>query len=192
MEIAADIAQAFNFTYGDILTIPEALTRPEVAVVPGTDGRKMSKSYDNVLPIFAPAQQLHKHVMSIVTDSRTPEQPKDPNRDNLYLIYRLIATPAEAESMRLRYLQGGFGYGEVKQAIFEALERTFGEARAKYNAYIQDKVYLETMLMDGAGKARAIGGPVLAKMRKAVGMRSRQVSKETDRQGNKPHGDRRP
>jgi tryptophanyl-tRNA synthetase len=171
VEIAADIAQAFNFAYGEILTIPEALIRPEVALVPGTDGRKMSKSYDNILPIFAPSKQLRKRVMSIVTDSRTPDQPKDPDSDNLFLIYKLIATPAEIETMRQRYLAGGFGYGEVKQAIYEVLERNFGEARTKYDTYMQDKVYLEKMLMEGAEKARAIGGPLLAKMRRAVGMR---------------------
>jgi len=171
VEIAADIAQSFNYTYGDILTIPEALIKSEVAVVPGTDGRKMSKSYDNVLPIFAPAKQLRKRVMGIVTDSRLPEQPKDPETDNLYLIYRLIATLEETEAMRQRYLAGGFGYGEVKQAIYEALERTFGEARAKYDQFSGDKAYLEKMLMEGAEKARAIGGPILDKMRRAVGMR---------------------
>ena len=171
VEIAADIAQAFNYTYGDILTIPEALIRQEVAMVPGTDGRKMSKSYDNVLPIFAPSKQLRKRVMSIITDSRPPEQPKDPDTCNLFNVYRLLATPEETQSMRQRYLQGGFGYGEVKQAIFEALERTFGESRARYDTYIQDRAALEQMLAHGAAKARAIGAPLLSRMRRAVGMR---------------------
>lgn len=173
VEIAADIAQSFNHIYGNILTIPEALIRTEVALVPGTDGRKMSKSYNNILPIFAPSKKLRKSVMSIVTDSRSPEQPKDPETDNLFLIYRLIATVDETVAMRQRYLQGGFGYGEVKQAIFEVLERTFGEAREKYDAYLQDRNYLEKVLMEGAEKARAIGTPLLAKMRCVVGMRRR-------------------
>jgi tryptophanyl-tRNA synthetase len=171
VEIAADIAQAFNSTYGEVFVIPEAVIRPDVAVVPGIDGRKMSKSYDNVLPIFAPSKQLRKRVMSIVTDSRLPEQPKDPDTCNLFSIYRLIATPDEIESMRGRYLAGGFGYGEVKQAIFEALERTFGEARDRYDALMLDRAALCSVLQDGAEKARAIGAPIMKQARQAVGFR---------------------
>jgi tryptophanyl-tRNA synthetase len=171
VEIAADIAQAFNSGYGEVFVIPEALIRPEVAVVPGTDGRKMSKSYDNVLPIFAPSKTLRKRVMSIVTDSRPPEEPKDPDTDNLFAIYRLLASPDEIEAMRKRYLQGGFGYGEVKQAIFEVLERTFGEARTRYEALLGDRLALRKVLKEGAEKARLIGSPIMAKVRQAVGFR---------------------
>jgi tryptophanyl-tRNA synthetase len=171
VEIAADIAQAFNSNYGEVFVIPEAVIRPDVAVVPGIDGRKMSKSYDNVLPIFAPSKQLRKRVMSIVTDSRPPEQPKDPDTCNLFAIYKLIATPAEIEAMRGRYLAGGFGYGEVKQAIFEALERMFGAARDRYDALMQDHTALRRVLQGGAAKARAIGAPIMKKTRQAVGFR---------------------
>ena len=171
VEIAADIAQTFNATYGDVFVVPEAVIRADVAVVPGTDGRKMSKSYDNVLPIFAPSKQLRKRVMSIVTDSRPPEEPKDPETCNLFGVYRLTARPDEIESMRQRYLQGGFGYGEVKQAIFEALERMFGDSRLKFDVLMQDRATLRKVLDEGAEKARAIGIPILHRARRAVGFR---------------------
>jgi tryptophanyl-tRNA synthetase len=173
VEIAADIAQAFNHTYGNVLVIPEALIRPEVATVPGTDQRKMSKSYDNVIPILAPSSQLRKRVMGIVTDSRPPEAPKDPDEDNLFGIYKYFASSEEVATMRQRYLRGCFGYSEVKQALFEVLERTFGEARARYETYIKDRAYLEKVMINGAEKARAIGAPMLDKVRKAVGIRRR-------------------
>ncbi len=151
VEIARDIAVAFNNNYGNILVIPEAVIQETVAIIPGTDGRKMSKSYDNVIPIFAPASQVRKRVMSIVTDSRSPEEPKDP--------------------MRQRYLAGGFGYGEVKLELFQVLERRFGEARSRYDAYVKDRAYLDKMLLEAADHARAIAAPLMRKVRKAVGVR---------------------
>jgi tryptophanyl-tRNA synthetase len=171
VEMAADIAGTFNSCYGEVFVVPEAIVRPEVAVVPGTDGRKMSKSYDNVLPIFAPSRQLHRRVMSIATDSRRPEEPKDPETCNLFAIYRLVAAPPEIEAMRQRYLQGGFGYGEVKQAVFEALARTFGAARSRYGAWMQDREALRKVLREGAERARAIGAPRLGRTRQAIGFR---------------------
>jgi tryptophanyl-tRNA synthetase len=171
VEIAADIAGAFNHTYGDTFVIPEALIRPEVAIVPGTDGRKMSKSYDNVIPVFAPSDEIHRRIMSIVTDSRRKEESKDPGTDILFGIYHLFATPDEVETMRQTYLRGGFGYGEVKQAIFEVLERTFGERRKLYENYLRDRERLDIILQEGAEKARAIATSVIQKVRGAVGFR---------------------
>ena len=172
VEIAQDIAQAFNRAYGDVLTVPEAVIGANIADIPGTDGRKMSKSHGNVIPIFAPPAELRKIVMGIVTDSRPPEQPKDPEQDTLFRLYRFFAGEAEVESMREKYLRGGFGYGEAKQALFDALERTFGEARGRYERIINDRPYLEGVLRYGAVKARAAGAPMLEKVRRAVGIRS--------------------
>ena len=169
VEIAADIARAFNRSYGDILVIPEAVIQPEAAEIPGTDGRKMSKSYENVIPIFSPPSQLRARIMGMVTDSRPPEQPKDPDTDNLFGIYRHFAAPEETEAMRRKYLLGGFGYGEVKQALYEVLERTFAAARVRYESHLQDRANLDRVLVEGAKKARAEAAPWLSKVRAAVG-----------------------
>jgi tryptophanyl-tRNA synthetase len=169
VEIAADIARAFNHSYGGVFTVPEAVIRRDVASVPGTDGRKMSKGYDNVLPIFAPSAELRKRVMGIVTDSRRPEEPGNPGENVLFGIYRLVATPAEADSMRKKYLGGGFTYGEVKQALYEALERTFGGARTAYERCIRDPADLERTLRAGARKARSSCAPLMNRVRDAVG-----------------------
>lgn len=171
IEMTRDMAQAFNNNYGEILTIPEAVIQPEVAVIPGVDGRKMSKSYDNALPIFAPSKALRKRVMSIVTDSRPMEEPKDPETCNVFNIYKFFATAEEVTEMRALYARGGFGYGQVKQALFDVLERNFGEARSKYDAFVKDEAYLEKMLLEGAEKARTMGAPLMRKVRKAVGVR---------------------
>jgi tryptophanyl-tRNA synthetase len=172
VEIAQDIAQAFNRAYGDVLTVPEAVIGESIADIPGTDGRKMSKSYDNIIPIFAPPEELLKYIMGMVTDSRPPQQPKDPEQDNLFRLYRFFAAPAEIEALREKYLHGGIGYGEVKKALFDLLERTFGDARGRYEKYIQDRPYLEGVLRYGAVKARAVGAPMLDNVRRAVGIRS--------------------
>jgi tryptophanyl-tRNA synthetase len=171
IEIAQDIAQAFNRAYGEVLTIPEAVIGPTVADIPGTDGRKMSKSHDNVIPIFAPPDDLRRRVMGMVTDSRPPEQPKDPEQDNIFRLYRFFAAPAEVDALRARYLRGGFGYGEAKQALCGALESAFAEARIRYEKYVKDRAYLEGILRYGAQKARAAGLPMLNKVRQAVGIR---------------------
>jgi len=169
IEIARDIAQAFNSTYGNILTIPEAAIREEVMTIPGLDGRKMSKSYGNVIPMFAPANKLKKSVMRIVTDSRSPEEPKDPETDNVFAIYRHFASEEDLERVRQRYLQGGMAYSEIKGELFERLEQTFGSARARYDEYMQDWGYLDQVLSKGAEKARRMAVPLLARIRKAVG-----------------------
>jgi len=169
VEIAADIAQAFNRAYGEVLVVPEAVIREEVAGIPGTDGRKMSKSYDNVIPIFSPPEKLRARIMGMVTDSRPPEQSKDPDGDTLFGIYKHFATLEETESMRRKYLRGGFGYGEVKQVLYEVLERTFSEPRIRYEAYLQDRSSLDLVLLAGAEKARVSCAALMRKVREAVG-----------------------
>jgi tryptophanyl-tRNA synthetase len=171
IEIAQDIAQAFNRTYGDVLTIPEAVIGESVADIPGTDGRKMSKSYGNVIPIFSPPDEILKLVMGMVTDSRPPGQPKDPEQDNIFRLYRLFAEPAEVETLRAKYLRGGFRYDEVKHALCDVLERSFCDSRKRYGELVNDRPYLESILRYGASKARAAGVQMLDSVRRAVGMR---------------------
>jgi tryptophanyl-tRNA synthetase len=175
IEMTRDIAQAMNHAYdSEIFVIPDGLIRKEVATIPGLDGRKMSKSYNNVIPIFAPKKELRKTVMRIVTDSRPPEEPKNPDEDNVYNLYRYFANSQQNAAMRQKYLTGGFGYGEVKQELFELLESTFGEAREKYFAYLADKKLLEEILMDGARRARIRGARVIQRARRAVGVRHKR------------------
>lgn len=170
IEITRDIAQAFNKNYGNILTIPEAVIREDVMTIKGIDGRKMSKSYDNVIPIFAPPDKLRKVVMRIVTDSRRPEEPKDPEKDNLFSIYRFFAPPEDQERIRQRYLSGGLAYREVKEELYELLLQQFGPARQKYEEYLNDKSYIEEVLTRGAEKARKMANPLMEKVRAAVGV----------------------
>ena len=169
IEIARDIAQAFNSNYGNILTIPEAAIQEEVMTIPGLDGRKMSKSYDNVIPMFAAPSKLRKSVMRIVTDSRSPEEPKDPETDNVFAIYRHFAAEEDIQRVSQRYLQGGMAYSEIKGDLFELLEQIFGLARARYDEYMKDWGYLDKVLQRGAEKARKMATPLLERIRKAVG-----------------------
>ena len=170
LEMARDIANAVNHNYGkQILVPPEAIIRREVMTIPGINGRKMSKSHNNEIPIFAPSKLLRKRVMGIVTDSRPPEEPKNPDDDNVFNIYKYFASPDGVEEMRQRYLQGGFGYGEVKRELYELLENTFGERREYYNELRADRVNLDKMLFEGAEKARAVARQTIKRVREAVG-----------------------
>lgn len=171
IEISRDIAVAFNSNYGEILTVPEAVIKEEVKTIPGIDGRKMSKSYDNVLPIFAPPQELRKRVMRIVTDSRRPEEPKDPDTDNVFAIYRHFAPQDKEETTRRRYLEGGLAYSEIKMELFHLLDDTFGDARQRYDQLMQQQDYLNQVLLEGAEKARQIAIPTMERIRAVVGVR---------------------
>ncbi|MBI1927889.1 tryptophan--tRNA ligase [Candidatus Poribacteria bacterium] len=171
VEIARDIAAAFNNTYGEILILPQALMKEEVMTIPGLDGRKMSKSYNNVIPIFAPPEQLRKCVMRIVTDSRRPEEPKEPDTCNVFAIYRHCASPEAVKATRQRYLQGGLAYSEIKAELFELLNDAFREARQRYEALLTERDSIDRMLRQGAEKARAIATPMMQKIRKAVGVK---------------------
>lgn len=171
VEITRDIALAFNNTYGDVFVIPEAVIQEEVATIPGIDGRKMSKSYDNVIPIFAQPNELRKTVMRIVTDSKKPEDPKIPDQDNVFNIFRYFAPQALVDEVRQRYLSGGLAYSEIKQTLFELLDLEFSDSRVTFNNLIADQEHLEGILMDGARKARQIGSKIMRKARKAIGVR---------------------
>ena len=170
IEIARDIAENFNRVYGKTLKLPEGLYTKDLQDVPGIDGRKMSKSYGNTIPIFADEKSLRKQVMRIVTDSRTPEEPKNPVGANLFQIFRLFASPERTEEVRQHYLAGGLGYGTLKQELAETILAYFGSARQKFNDYMQDTAALDAILARGAVKARDIAVPVLKQMRKAVGI----------------------
>lgn len=170
IEITRDIAEAFNRTYGNVLKVPEGLIQESVMKVPGIDGRKMSKSYDNTIPIFATEKALRKQVMRIVTDSKRPEDPKDPDGDTLYTLLSFFVSPNRLEEIRQLYVHGGAAYGELKKELADAILDHFGDARARFDALIQDKPYLDKVLLEGAAKARQIGKPYLVAARKATGI----------------------
>lgn len=167
VEIARDIAEAFNRTYGDVLVLPEPLTFPIIA---GPDGRKMSKSYGNVIPIFADPAEQRKLVKRIVTDSRKPEEPKDPESDNLFKIFEYFGDEADIEEVRRRYLEGGIGYGEVKEKLADALGSRFTAPREYYDELMADRSKLDEILADGAARVRKIAGATLSRVRQAVGL----------------------
>jgi tryptophanyl-tRNA synthetase len=170
VEVTRDIALKFNNLYGQVFTVPEPSIRDEVAVVPGLDGQKMSKSYNNTIEIFAEPKDARASIMRIVTDSSKVEDPKDPEKCNVFALYRLFATDAEREEMGARYRQGGLGYGEVKKALFEKFEAQFAPLRQKRAELQKDPGYVESVLQKGAERARAEARKTLKKARQAVGL----------------------
>lgn len=169
IEVTRDIAIKFNNTYGEILTIPKELIIESVAVVPGIDGRKMSKSYDNTIGIFEPEKQIKKKIMRIVTDSTPVEDPKDPDKCNVFALLKLVAEQQELEQWREKYLSGGTGYGAVKKRLVELVYEYFEPYRQKRQDMENNLDYVEEVLADGAERARAVAAVTLDKVRKAVG-----------------------
>lgn len=167
VEIARDIAEAFNRTYGEALVLPEPMTFPIIA---GPDGRKMSKSYGNIIPIFAEPKEQRQLVMRIVTDSRKPEEPKDPDSDNLFKIFEHFGDAGAVEAVRNRYVEGGIGYGEVKEMLADALASRFDEPRRRYEELMADRTQLDGILADGAKRVGAVAQATLHRVRKAVGL----------------------
>jgi tryptophanyl-tRNA synthetase len=170
IEVTRDIAVKFNQTYRDVLHIPEPYILKDVAVVPGTDGRKMSKSYDNGIHMFAPEKQLKREVMRIVSDSTPVEAPKDPDRSNLYAIWCLFASGDEKLEMAAHFRKGGIGYGDVKKQILARLLDAFGPARARREELARDPAYVEDVLRDGAQRARERAEPLMEAVRDACGV----------------------
>jgi tryptophanyl-tRNA synthetase len=168
--MARDMAEAFNRTYGDVFVLPEPLIDDSVATITGLDGRKMSKSYGNVIPIFAPPDEQRKLVKRIVTDSRPPEEPKDPDTDNLFQIYAQVAPPDRVQAMRDRYLAGGVGYGEVKEELADVLRDDFAQPRDRYDRLMHDRARIDEILAAGAERARKVAANVLGRARTAVGL----------------------
>lgn len=169
LEITRDIAEKFNNRYGDVFVVPEAKVDEAVMIVPGIDGQKMSKSYNNFINIFLPEKELKKVVMSIVTDAKALEEPKDPDTCNVFALYKLMATNEQAEQMRKNYLGGNYGYGHAKTALFDLILQKFNNAREKYFELISNRALLEAELAKGAQKARKINQPVLKRVREKLG-----------------------
>jgi tryptophanyl-tRNA synthetase len=171
IEMARDMGQRFNHLYGEHFTLPEAEIDDAVATLPGLDGRKMSKSYDNTIPLFAPRAQLQKLIAGIVTDSRAPGEPKDTEGSALFQIYQAFADAEETEALRRAFAEG-IAWGDAKQRLFERIDREIAPMRAQYEALINDPAQIEEILLAGAGKARAISRPFMAELRHAVGLRN--------------------
>jgi tryptophanyl-tRNA synthetase len=169
LEMTRDIASSFNHQYGDTFVVPEPKIQEEVMIVPGTDGQKMSKSYNNFINLFLPEKELKKVIMGIVTDARSLEDPKDPDTCNVFALYKLIASPGEVEAMRKNYTGGNYGYGHAKTALFELLLTQFKGAREKYFDLMNNPAKLEAELAKGAEKARKINQPVLKRVREKLG-----------------------
>jgi tryptophanyl-tRNA synthetase len=171
IEMAQDIAQAVNFNYGqEVFKVPQAAVQDDVAVVPGLDGRKMSKSYGNVIPLFAPEKQLRKTIMRIVTNSQTVEEPKDPEASQIYLLYKLFASKEEQGALAARYRSGGMGWGEAKEELFRAANRELSPIRERFEAIMADPPALDKILAKGAEKARPIAAATVRRFRKAAGI----------------------
>jgi len=170
IEMARDIASSFNHLYGEHFTLPEAAIEAHVATLPGLDGRKMSKSYDNTIPLFVPRDQLRKLIMGILTDSRLPGEPKSTDGSALFQLYQAFATEAETADLARAYAEG-IAWGEAKERLFERLDREIAPMRAVYDELMKDPARIEAVLKAGAAKARATATPFTARLRHAVGLR---------------------
>lgn len=171
VEMARDIAINFNHTFGETFKLPEPYIKEDVAVVPGTDGEKMSKSYGNTIDLFGTDAELKKQVMGMVTDSTPLEQPKDPDKCNVFQIYKLFANKSEIEELSAKYKAGGFGYGDAKKILLSKLLEHFGPAREKYNELLPKKDYIYGILKDGAKKARLTASATMEVVKKKIGYR---------------------
>ena len=170
IEMARDMAASFNHRYGEHFVLPEAAIEESVATLPGLDGRKMSKSYDNTIPLFASPAQLKKLIAGIKTDSRAPGEPKDTEGSALFQIYQAFATAQETTALRQAYADG-ISWGEAKQILFERIDHEIAPMRETYEALLRNPDRLEDLLLAGAAKARRIATPFTAQLRHAVGLR---------------------
>jgi tryptophanyl-tRNA synthetase len=171
LEIARDIATAFNNQFGETFVVPEAKIEETVMTIPGTDGQKMSKSYGNIIDIFLPEKELLKQIKTIVTDSKPLEEPKNPDGDNVYAIYSLLATDDQKSEMRKKYEAGNYGYGHAKQELYELIIQKFKNEREAFNFYINNLPELDKKLEQGEAKARVIANETLSRVRKTLGYR---------------------
>lgn len=169
IEITRDVASRFNHQMGETFVLPEGITGEDTKIVPGTDGEKMSKSRNNTINIFLDDKALRKQVMSIQTDSTPLEDPKDPDTDNVFAIYKLLATPEQTEQMRANYLAGNYGYGHAKQALYELILEKFIDVREKYQYYMANLPEVDAALKTGSDKAAAIANGVLHRVREKLG-----------------------
>jgi tryptophanyl-tRNA synthetase len=181
LEITRDIAVKFNQTYcrdfdphsgeGGVLKLPGPHILDDTAVVPGIDGQKMSKSYNNTIELFAPEKQVRKSIMGIKTDSTPLENPKDPDTCNVFALLKLFAAPEELDEIRGLYVKGGVGYGDFKKRLFDHFMNTFGEARKRYDELSANEDYVGEVLRKGSSRAREIANEVMEQVRRAVGLK---------------------
>ena len=181
VEMARDIGQRFNHLFGkgkEFFTMPEAVIEEGVATLPGLDGRKMSKSYDNTIPLFTTAKDMKDAISRIVTDSRASGEAKDPDNSHLFTLYQAFATPEQEQQLRSELLDG-LGWGEAKNRLFQLLDGQLGEARERYHQLMSRPSDMEDLLLVGAKKARAVAAPFLQELREAVGLRSFESAAQT-------------
>jgi len=169
LEMTRDVASRFHNKMGETFVLPQAKVQEATMYVPGTDGQKMSKSKGNIINLFQPDKKLRKQIMGIVTDSTSMEEPKDPSADNVFALYKLLATEEQIEEMSANYLAGGYGYGHAKQALYELILERFGEAREKFSYYMEHLEEVDEALEIGAAKARTVADAVLQRVRSKVG-----------------------
>lgn len=169
LEITRDVANRFNNIVGETLVPPQAKIQEHTKLVPGTDGEKMSKSRDNTINIFLSDKKLRKQIMGIQTDSTPLEEPKNPDTDNVFAIYKLLASDAQIAEMRANYEGGNYGYGHAKKALYELVLEKFADVRTKYNHYMENKHEIDEALTIGAEKARKVAQEVLKRTRVKLG-----------------------
>ena len=170
IEMARDIALKFNHHYGELLTPPEAQINEVTGILPGLDGRKMSKSYNNTIPIFADEKVLRKSIMKIQTNSLEPGEPKDPEDCNIFNIYRAIATENEVLDLKKQY-EEGIGWGDAKNLLFENLNKFVSPFKIEYEKIMKDKSFVEKVLVEGANKAKEYSSPLIKEIRESVGIK---------------------
>ena len=171
IEVTRDIATRFNNAYGEVFVVPKDHIVESVAVVPGTDGRKMSKSYDNTIQIFEPEKQMRKKVMRIKTDSIPVDEPKNPDTCNVYALLKLFTDDAELAEWDVKYRNGGMGYGDAKKRLAELMVEFFKPYRQRREELADDRDYLRKVLADGAERANAVARKTLDRAREAVGLK---------------------
>ncbi len=170
LEYARDVASRFNNQMGETFILPQSELQEDTKYVPGTDGNKMSKSRGNIINIFLPEKELKKQVMSIETDSKTLEEPKDPETDKIFAIYQLIATPEHTEELRAKYLAGNFGYGHAKKELLDLILTRFEKERELFSYYMNNLDQLESKLQEGAAKTRVIAVETIKRVRASLGL----------------------
>jgi tryptophanyl-tRNA synthetase len=170
IEISRDIAIKFNMTYGEVFTVPEPEIEEAIAVIPGTDGQKMSKSYDNIIPVFGEEKAIRKRIMGIVTDATPVEAPKDPDKSTIFAIYKLFATPEQSSVLADKFRAGGMGYGDAKKELFEMLWNYFAPFRQKRKELEANLDYVAELRKKGKERAEAIAMTTIEKVRKLVGI----------------------
>jgi len=168
VEFARDIAGYFNNIYGETFKLPEPVISESAGTIPGLDGRKMSKSYDNTIPLFAPESELKKKIMRIITDSKTPEESKDPDESTIFQLYKHFADENDIAKLREMFVAGGMGYGTAKTILYEKINSVLGDARNEYNRLLANKSELDAILENGATKARVVAAETLGRVKRKM------------------------